>query len=224
MEYFRSLIPSRTPSNINLRDELRVWQERSLQYLLLGFFILTLVFTFILVSLSSVTSDTTYLLGFGIASASSLILIFLRKISYRIRSIAFLIVFYVFTTIVFIRNGWGGVALLLLLSFSFLATIFLYQRPSRIGIGLSIGTLLYWSVLRTSGLVPGIEGSTNLLNIVIDVLLVIFLGGVGNFTISALKRKFIFEHNNYLTAESNINDLQNELRTKEFLWKNVFIN
>lgn len=214
MEYFRSLIPSRTPSNINLRDELRVWQERSLQYLLLGFFVLSLVFTFILVSLSSVTNDTTYLLGFGFASASSLILIFLRKISYRIRSIAFLIVFYVFSTIVFIRNGWGGVALLLLLSFSFLATIFLYQRPSRIGIGLSIGTLLYWSVLRTSGLVPGIEGSTNLLNIVIDVLLVIFLGGVGNFTISALKRKFIFEHNNYLSAEANITDLQTELENQ----------
>ncbi len=214
MEYFRSLIPSRTPSNINLRDELRVWQERSLQYLLLGFFILSLIFTLILVSLSSVTSDATYLLGFGFASVSSLILIFLRKLSYRIRSIAFLIVFYIFSTIVFVRNGWGGVALLLLLSFSFLATIFLYQRPSRIGIGLSIGTLLYWSVLRTSGLVPGIEGSTNLLNIVIDVLLVIFLGGVGNFTISALKRKFIFEHNNFLTAESNINDLQNELESQ----------
>ena len=223
MEYLRSLIPTRTPSNINLRDELRVWQERSLQYLLFGFFVLTLVFTSILLSLTSVTSDPIYMGGFVFATLSSLILLLIRKISYRIRSIAFLIVFYIFTTIVFIRNGWGGVALLLLLSFSFLATIFLYQRPSRIGIGLSIGTLLFWAVLRGSGLVSGIQGASTLLNIIIDVLLVIFLGGVGNFTISALKRKFIFEHNNYLAAESNIIDLQNELESqKTALEKRVF--
>lgn len=223
MEYLRSLIPTRTPANINLRDELRVWQERSLQYLLFGFFLLTLVFTSILLSLTSVTSDSIYMGGFVFATFSSLIILLIRKISYRIRSIAFLIVFYIFTTIVFIRNGWGGVALLLLLSFSFLATIFLYQRPSRIGIGLSIGTLLFWAVLRGSGLVSGIQGASTLLNIIIDVLLVIFLGGVGNFTISALKRKFIFEHNNYLAAESNINDLQVELESqKTALEKRVF--
>ena len=223
MEYLRSLLPTRTPANINLRDELRVWQERSLQYLLFGFFLLTLVFTSILLSLTSVTSDSIYMGGFVFATFSSLIILLIRKISYRIRSIAFLIVFYIFTTIVFIRNGWGGVALLLLLSFSFLATIFLYQRPSRIGIGLSIGTLLFWAVLRGSGLVSGIQGASTLLNIIIDVLLVIFLGGVGNFTISALKRKFIFEHNNFLAAESNINDLQMELESqKTALEKRVF--
>ena len=99
MEYLRSLLPTRTPSNINLRDELRVWQERSLQYLLFGFFVLTLVFTSILLSLTSVTSDPIYMGGFVFATLSSLTLLLIRKISYRIRSIAFLIVFYIFNIV-----------------------------------------------------------------------------------------------------------------------------
>ncbi len=214
MEYFRSLIPSKTPLTINKKDDLRVWQEQSLQFLLIGFFALSLIFTLILLNISSASKGISFLLGFVFTTSSSLTLLLLRKFSYRIRSIAFLIVFYIFATVIFIQNGWGGVALLLLLAFSFLATIFLYQRPSRIGIGLSIGTLLFWAVLRSSRLVPGIEESSILLNLVLDVLLVLFIGVVGNFAISALKKNFIFEHNRFLNSESLNNDLSMELETQ----------
>jgi len=223
MTYFRSLLPSHSPSEIDPKDELRQWQERSLHFLLIGLFSISTIIAFLLIGSSSKSNDWTYLYGFAFLAASSLTLFFLRGINYRIRSIALLSVFYIFSTIVFIRNGWGGVALLLLLSFSYLATLFLYQKPSRVGIGLSIGTLLFWAVLRSSNLVPGIDQSSSVLNVIIDVVLVLFIGVVGNFAISTLKKKFIDEHGKHQLAQTKIEDLTSEIdNQRQSLEKRVF--
>jgi GAF domain-containing protein len=223
MEYFRSLIPSRTPKSIDQKDELRIWQEQSLQYLLIGFTILSAIFVVLLINPSINSGNWTYLYGFVSLGLSTLILLLLRSITFRIRSIAFLSVFYIFSLFVFIRNGWGGVALLLLLSFSYLATILLYQKPSRVGIGLSIGTLLFWAVLRSVQLVPGIVESSNVVNLIIDVLLVLFIGVVGNFAISALKNKLISEHNKFISSENEKTNLKIEVENqKSFLEKRVY--
>jgi GAF domain-containing protein len=223
MEYFRSLIPSHTPENIDIRDDLRRWQEESLQIIMLSFAGLTLIFATLLINFSKSSSDWTYFFGFAFAAVATTGLVLLRKVSYWIRSIAFLVVFYIFATIVFIHNGWGGIALILLLSFSYLATIFLYQRPSRVGIGLSIGTLLFWSVLRSANLVPSVIETNNAINFVIDVLLVLFIGVVGNFAISSLKKTVIAERNQLRTAQENNQSLEEEIETQRtFLERRVF--
>jgi GAF domain-containing protein len=223
MEYFRSLIPSHTPDNIDTRDELRKWQEESLQIVMISFACMAALFAVLLINFSKTTSDWTYFFGFVFGAAASAALVFLRKISYWVRSIAYLAVFYIFATIVFIQNGWGGVALILLLSFSFLATIFLYQRPSRIGIGLSVGTLLFWAVLRSSNLVPGIAESAKVLNLIIDVLLVLFIGVVGNFAIISLKRKVLIERNNFRVVQAKNTTLEEEIEVQRAsLEKRVF--
>lgn len=223
MNYFRSLLPSSSPAEIDPKDELRQWQERSLHILLFGLFGISTIIALLLIGPSSVSNDWAYLYGFIFLGASSLILFSIRSVNYRIRSIALLSVFYVFSTIVFIRNGWGGVALLLLLSFSFLATLFLYLKPSRVGIGLSIGTLLFWAVLRSSNLVPGIDQSSSVINVIIDVVLVFFIGIVGNFAISTLKNKFINEHGKHQLAQSKIDILTGEIDSQRLsLEKRVF--
>ncbi len=223
MDYFRSLIPSHTPDNIDTRDELRKWQEESLQIVMISFACMAALFAVLLINFSKTTSDWTYFFGFVFGAAASATLVFLRKISYWVRSIAYLAVFYIFATIVFIQNGWGGVALILLLSFSFLATIFLYQRPSRIGIGLSVGTLLFWAVLRSSNLVPGIAESAKVLNLIIDVLLVLFIGVVGNFAIISLKRKVLIERNNFRVVQAKNTTLEGEIEVQRAsLEKRVF--
>jgi len=223
MEYFRSLIPSHTPENIDIRDDLRRWQEESLQIIMLSFAGLTLIFAALLINFSRNSSDWTYFSGFAFAAVATTGLVLSRKVSYWIRSIAFLVVFYIFATIVFIQNGWGGIALILLLSFSYLATIFLYQRPSRVGIGLSIGTLLFWSVLRSANLVPSVIETNNAINFVIDVLLVLFIGVVGNFAISSLKKTVIAERNQLRTAQENNQNLEEEIETQRaFLERRVF--
>ena len=110
-----------------------------------------------------------------------------------------------------------------LLSFSYLATVFLYQKPSRVGIGLSIGTLLFWAVLRSSNLVPGIEQSSIILNLIIDVVVVFFIGVVGNYAISVLKKKYIDEHVKQQAAQKSINALNEEINTQKVsLEKRVF--
>lgn len=223
MEYLRSLLPNQIPANINPKDELRQWQERSLHYLLIGFFLIAWVIALLLIRTSSTSGNWTYFFGCLFLAGTSLILFLIRKVTYRIRSIAALTIFYIFSTVVFIGNGWGGVALLLLLSFSFLATIFLYQKPSRVGIGLSIGTLLFWAVLRRANLVPGIEQSAILINLIVDVVLAFFIGIVGNFAISALKNRFLDEHRKLLTSESSNADLVNQIETqRESLEKRVY--
>ncbi len=223
MNYFRSLLPSNTPPNIDQKDELRVWQERSLHYLLIGFVIIGVVVALLMIQSSSITGDWTLFFSFAFLALASLLLFLMRNISYWIRSISVLVVFYIVSTVVFIRSGWGGVALLMLISFSFLATIFLYIKPSRIGLGLSIGTLFFWAVLRSTSLVPGIIESSNILNLIIDVVLVLFIGVVGNFAISTLKNKFLDEHNKLTISELTKEELNQKLEVqKADLEKRVF--
>lgn len=223
MNYFRSLLPSNTPPNINPKDELRIWQERSLQYLLIGFFVISVIFALLMIQSSNNTGDWTLFFSFTFLSLASLVLFLLRNVSYWIRSIAALVAFYIISTVIFIRSGWGGVALLMLISFSFLSTIFLYHKPSRIGLGLSVGTLLFWAVLRSTLLVPGIVESSNVLNLIIDVVLVLFIGIVGNFAISTLKKKFLDEHNKLASSIITKEELRDQLEAQKLdLEKRVF--
>ena len=223
MNYFRSLLPSNTPSNIDPQDELRIWQERSLHYLLIGFSSISFIVALLMVQSSTITGDWTLFVSFTFLVIASLVLFLLRNTSYWIRSIAVLVAFYVISTVVFIRSGWGGVALLMLISFSFLSTIFLYHKPSRIGLGLSFGTLLFWAVLRSTLLVPGIAESSNILNLIIDVVLVLFIGVVGNFAISTLKKKFLDEHNKLSSSLIAKEELSKQLVTQKLdLEKRVF--
>ena len=223
MNFFRSLLPSNTPAKIDSKDELRVWQERSLQYLLIGFSIISVTIALLMIQSSSSNGDWTLFYSFTFLALASLVLFLLRNVSYWIRSIAALVVFYIISTVVFIRSGWGGVALLMLISFSFLATIFLYHKPSRIGLGLSVGTLFFWAVLRSTALVPGIVESANVINLIIDVVLVLFIGVVGNFAISTLKKKFLDEHYKLTSSEIAKEELSNQLETQKIdLEKRVF--
>jgi GAF domain-containing protein len=223
MNYFRSLLPSNTPPNINSQDELRIWQERSLHYLLIGFFMISVIFALLMIQSSNNTGDWTLFFSFTFLALASLVLFLLRNVSYWIRSIAALVAFYIISTVVFIRSGWGGVALLMLISFSFLSTIFLYHKPSRIGLGLSVGTLLFWAVLRSTLLVPGIVESSNVLNLIIDVVLVLFIGIVGNFAISTLKKKFLDEHNKLASSLIAKEELRDQLEAQKLdLEKRVF--
>jgi putative methionine-R-sulfoxide reductase with GAF domain len=223
MNFFRSLLPSNTPAKIDSKDELRVWQERSLQYLLIGFSIISVTIALLMIQSSSSNGDWTLFYSFTFLALASLVLFLLRNVSYWIRSIAALVVFYIISTVVFIRSGWGGVALLMLISFSFLATIFLYHKPSRIGLGLSVGTLFFWAVLRSTALVPGIVESSNVINLIIDVVLVLFIGVVGNFAISTLKKKFLDEHYKLTSSEIAKEELSNQLETQKIdLEKRVF--
>lgn len=223
MNFFRSLLPSNTPAKIDSKDELRVWQERSLQYLLIGFSIISVTIALLMIQSSSSNGDWTLFYSFTFLALASLVLFLLRNVSYWIRSIAALVVFYIISTVVFIRSGWGGVALLMLISFSFLATIFLYHKPSRIGLGLSVGTLFFWAVLRSTALVPGIVESANVINLIIDVALVLFIGVVGNFAISTLKKKFLDEHYKLTNSEIAKEELKNQLETQKIdLEKRVF--
>lgn len=214
MNYFRSLLPSTIPVNIDQKDELRVWQERTLQYLLAGFTVISSVVALLMIQSSTTSGNWTLLVSFSALTIFSLVLFLLRTVSYWVRSIAALSIFYIVATVVFVRSGWGGVALLMLIAFSLLSTIFLYHKPSRIGLGLSVGTLLFWAVLRSTSLVPGIEESSNLLNLVIDVVLAIFIGAVGNFAIAALKKKFLDEHNRFSQSELSVLNLTNQLETQ----------
>lgn len=223
MNYFRSLLPSNTPPNINSKDELRIWQERSLQYLLIGFFVISVIFAVLMTQSSKNTGDWTLFFSFTFLALASLVLFLLRNVSYWIRSIAALVAFYIISTVIFIRSGWGGVALLMLISFSFLSTIFLYHKPSRIGLGLSVGTLLFWAVLRSTMLVPGIVESSNVLNLIIDVVLVLFIGILGNFAISTLKKKFLDEHNKLASSIIAKEELRDQLEAQKLdLEKRVF--
>lgn len=204
MNYFRSLNPLDIPKSVNNDDQLKVWQERVLHTTLLA----SLVFGVILsiFTLSSGLDSNNFSLFYGslVLSGASLILVLIRNTSYWTRSIIALISIYIFSNLIFVQSGWTGVALILLLGFSFLSTTFLFKRPSRIGIGISFVTLLFWAVLRYTNLVTPTELSTSIAAILTDVLIMLLVGLIGNFTIGSLKSRYLEEHSKseLLTVEN----------------------
>jgi GAF domain-containing protein len=203
MNFLRSLSPIVIPLNLDSSDELKVWQERILHTILLvgAFFGLLICLFSIGPALS--TNNRVLFISSLLLAVVSIFLVILRRLSYWFRSISTLIVVFIFSNLIFSVSGWGGLALILLLGFSFLSTTFLYKRPSRIGIGISLTTLLFWAILRYTNLVSSAEVSSSINNILTDVLLMLLVGIIGNLTIASLKARYFEEHNKLNNA---IND------------------
>lgn len=211
MNFLTSLLPNSIPDTLDSSDDLKIWQERFLQYILFGGlaigFILTLVSYIAVIE----SSNWTLFIGSVILLLSSLALILRRNISYWVRSIAELAVVYIFANIVFSINGWSGVALLVLLGFSLLSTILLYKTPTRVGLGISLVTVLFWAVLFQSGLFSSRLNPVTLREIAIDVLLAVMVGLVGNLSLLSLKSILIKKQHDLNQSRQNQVDLDQKL-------------
>lgn len=211
MNFLTSLLPNSIPDTLDSSDDLKIWQERFLQYILFGGlaigFILTLVSYIAVIE----SSNWTLFIGSVILLLSSLALILRRNISYWVRSIAELAVVYIFANIVFSINGWSGVALLVLLGFSLLSTILLYKTPTRVGLGISLVTVLFWAVLFQSGVVASRLNPVTLREIAIDVLLAVMVGLVGNLSLLSLKSILIKKQHDLNQSRQNQVDLDQKL-------------
>lgn len=211
MNFLTSLLPNSIPDTLDSSDDLKIWQERFLQYILFGGlaigFILTLVSYIAVIE----SSNWTFFIGSVILLLSSLALILRRNKSYWVRSIAELAVVYIFANIVFSINGWSGVALLVLLGFSLLSTILLYKTPTRVGLGISLVTVLFWAVLFQSGLVASRLNPVTLREIAIDVLLAVMVGLVGNLSLLSLKSILIKKQKDLNQSRQNQVDLDQKL-------------
>lgn len=191
MSYPRSLLPNSIPDSIDPSDELKVWQERFLQYVLLGGIFSGLFLTVISYFSALNSSHWTLFASSIVLFTGSLTALLLRKISYWSRSIAVLVIFFFFTNLIFSHYGWSGISLVVLLGFSILSTIFLYRTPTRIGLGISLITLLFWAVLHQSGLTITIARNTTFTEVVIDLFLAAIVGIFVNFSIISLKSSII---------------------------------
>lgn len=191
MNYFRTLIPSSIPAYLDLEDQLKIWQERILHSLFLGGSITGLIFTLLFAPTS--IANHTYTILYSSIGLFSLCLIFfaLRNISYWIRSIVALLIVFFFSNVVYFTSGWTGFALVLLLFFSFLSTALLYQGPSRIGLILSLTTLLVWALLRFTNVIKGVGLSSTLNSLGLDLLIILLVGFSFNLAISSLKNYFL---------------------------------
>ena len=191
MNYFRTLIPSSIPAYFDPEDQLKIWQERILHSLFLGGTIAGLIFTLLFASSSKV--NHTYTILYSSIGLLSLCLIFfaLRNTSYWIRSIVALLIVFFFSNVVYFTSGWTGFALILLLFFSFLSTTLLYQGPSRIGLVISLTTLLVWALLRFTNVIKGVGLASTINSLGLDLLIVLLAGFSINLAISSLKNYFI---------------------------------
>jgi GAF domain-containing protein len=223
MNFVNSLSPINIPKNLDSLDKLKVWQERILHTMLLAGGVVGLIIC--VFSIGPASSSGSWALFFTslLLSVTCLVLVLLRQTSYWFRSICTLVLLFIFANLIFINSGWGGVALILLLGFSFLSTTLLYQRPSRIGIGISLATLLFWAVLRYTNLVSTTEVAVSLSSILIDGFLMLLVGVIGNLTISSLKSRYLEEHQKLLRSLANEEDLKQNLQVqKEILDKRLF--
>ncbi len=207
-QYLRSLSPFSVPEGIDPKDQLKLWQERILHTLFMVSAITGMVFFLISYFSNPQQPNWAYLAGFLSFVLLSMIFFILRRISYWVRSIIALVLIFAFANMMYFQNGWSGLALILLLVFSFLSTTLLYQGPSRVGFVLSITTLLFWGTLRLTNLISGIGLSSSINSLTIDLLIVLLAGFVVNFSVSTLKNRLIL-------TQRQMNDLtfeQTELK------------
>jgi GAF domain-containing protein len=204
-EFFRSLSPTVSPEYIDQNDKLKVWQERILHSLFLIGAFFGLLFSFLLYRTS--VQSQNYVIFWGAIGLLVVCLIFfsLRRISYWVRSIIALAIIFVFANLVYFNSGWTGVSLILLLVFSFLSTTLLYQTPSRVGLFLSLTTLLVWATLRFTNIISGSGLTSSLSSVALDLLLVLLAGLCFNLIISSLKNKYleIDQRNAELISQKN---------------------
>lgn len=204
-EFFRSLSPTVSPEYIDKNDKLKVWQERILHSLFLIGAFFGLLFSFLLYRTS--VQSQNYVIFWGAIGLLVVCLIFfsLRRISYWVRSIIALAIIFVFANLVYFNSGWTGVSLILLLVFSFLSTTLLYQTPSRVGLFLSLTTLLVWATLRFTNIISGSGLTSSLSSVAMDLLLVLLAGLCFNLIISSLKNKYleIDQRNAELISQKN---------------------
>lgn len=223
MKFLPSLLPNSIPDTLDSSDDLKIWQERFLQYILFGGFAIGLILALVSYFSAADSAKWTLFIGSAILSIGSLLLILRRRTSYWVRSIAELAVVYIFANFVFSNNGWSGVALLVLLGFSFLSTILLYKTPSRIGLGICLATILFWAVLFQSGLVTSRLNPVSFREISMDVLLTITVGLVGNLSLLSLKSIFIKKQRDLLQSkQSQVNLGQQLTEQSKSLEKRLF--
>ena len=204
--YLRSLSPWSIPDYIEADDLLKIWQERILHSLFMvgAFFGLAfgLFFAFAPLNQNNLVILSS---SFGLFIVC-LFFFAMRQISYWVRSITSLAILFIFSNIVYFSSGWTGMALILLLVFSFLSTALLYQSPSRIGLFLSLITLLVWATLRLTNIISGVGLASSLNSLGMDILIVLLAGLIFNLAIGSLKSRFleINRANKTIQQEKNI--------------------
>jgi GAF domain-containing protein len=191
INYLRSLSPLRVPDYLSQEDQLKIWQERILHILFLAGAVLGLLFSLFYLN-TTVQTHAYTLLGSSIGLFVVCLVFFaLRRISYWVRSIIALAIVYMFSNIIYFQSGWTGIAIILLLVFSFLSTTLLFQGSSRVGLLLSLTTLLVWAVLRFTNIISGVGLAFTINSLGLDLLIVLLAGTCFNIVISTLKNRYL---------------------------------
>lgn len=223
MDYFRSLLPNSIPVAIDSSDDLKIWQERSLHYLLLGGSVLGSILVIASYSVAITSRNWTMFFGSILLTFVSLGLSTARRYSYWARSVVELATLYLFANILFTYNGWSGVSLTVLLGFSFLSTILLYRTPTRIGLGISVVTVFIWIFIQQNNLISVGSASNSLALIISDLAIVFIVGFLGNFAIFSLKINIINMRQELIKAKSNQIELTEKISNQSSsLEKRVF--
>ncbi len=215
MNYFRSLLPNSDSIYLKTGDVLKIWQERLLHAMLLVGALFGIVLSIYAIAPSVESGDWAFFIGCVLLAIASTFLFLYRKMSYWVRSVAALVTIYIFSNVVFFRNGWGGLSLFLLLGFSFLSTTFLYKKPTRVGLAITIVTLLVWVVLRYTDAVEASQVNFSPYNLLIDVLLTLLVGVAGNLSIDSLRSIFLDEHIRLTSSTQKIQTLESELGSQQ---------
>ena len=196
-------------------DVLRQWQEMLLRIVLLATSISCILFSFF--TIVSGESNSKWFLfsdSFFIALCSAALLISHRP-SYRFRSIITLILFYSFTLLLFYRFGWNVPPILLLIVFSMLFEALTNKLSMCVGWGISVITLSTWVFLSYT------TQSTNIVqkslpNLIIEALLILLAGLLGNWIVYSLHHKLVVEITHIAQMRSEANELNEKIKKSDY--------
>lgn len=148
--FISSLSPNYIPPHINQEDDFAVIRERILQYIMLGTTVVGLFFLFADAYIAASSKDYLMVLVYTLIYAWVLASTLIRRLPYRLRAINLLVILFIAGVLGLAQFGLASNGRIFLLAFSIMATLLLGLGAGSITLMISIITLIFGAVLKTS--------------------------------------------------------------------------
>ncbi len=207
MNYLRSLFPNSVPTSIDPSNYLARWQEESLHILAIVGIVAGALATLLTTGLLIGSPDFILVIGFGLLLVVSLAIFLSRRISFTVRSMAFLALMYLLILILFTKTGWSGETLLALIAFSILGTSLLESRQALVVNGIGLATLILCLALASSNIFANMIIITHG-SLLLDTVVVILVAALANFGILSIKSSYLKKNQKLISALAESDELQ----------------
>ncbi len=210
MNKIKQLFPAADVDAQDVASVLTQWQFRILQTSLLLASLFGLVLSFFTLGQARMSGNMGFEISYLVFTVCAILLFVLRKIPYRIRSITALVLFFLFTNIVFIHNGWSGLPLLLLVNYAVVSSALLEKKTAVTFLVIAALALFGWSYFTYTQEIETIR-AMSVQALVIEIILALLSGYLISLAIGSARSRTLQKFVQYTDTKTQIDQLEEKL-------------